>query len=90
MRLRDPNNVERAVQTDPTLLRYSSAIAEQIKRNVGSFWLKRLTGFKLCATTPGNRQHLKICKTCNRVRKLTQNKMLRIVGQQCSVRLHGA
>ena len=26
------------------------------KRNVGSCWLKRLIGFKLCATTPNNTQ----------------------------------
>ena len=26
------------------------------KRNVGSCWLKSLTGFKLCATTPNNTQ----------------------------------
>ena len=31
MRMRGPNNVERAVQTDPTLLRYASAITEQKK-----------------------------------------------------------
>ena len=39
MSVRVPNNVERAVQTDPTLLRYASAITEH-KRNVGSCWLK--------------------------------------------------
>ena len=33
MSVRDPNNVGRAVQTDPTLLRYASAITEQKK-----FW----------------------------------------------------
>ena len=31
MSVRDPNNVGRAVQTDPTLLRYASAITEQKK-----------------------------------------------------------
>ena len=31
MIVRDPNNVGRAVQTDPTLLRYASAITEQKK-----------------------------------------------------------
>ena len=59
MSVRGPNNVGRAVQTDPTLLRYASAIMEQ--KNVGSCWLKSLTGFKLCATT------------CNRVCKRTQH-----------------
>ena len=33
MSVRDPNDVGRAVQTDPTLLRYASAITEQKK-----FW----------------------------------------------------
>ena len=31
MRMRGPNNVGRAVQTDPVLLRYASAITEQNK-----------------------------------------------------------
>ena len=31
MRVRDPNNVGRAVRLDPTLLRYASAIMEQKK-----------------------------------------------------------
>ena len=31
MPFRGPNNVGRAVQTDPTLLRYASAITEQKK-----------------------------------------------------------
>ena len=31
MRVRGPDNAERAVQTDPTLLRYASAITEQKK-----------------------------------------------------------
>ena len=31
LRVRGPNNVEKAVQTDPTLLRYASAITEQKK-----------------------------------------------------------
>ena len=31
MRVRGPNNVGQAVQTDPTLLRYVSAITEQWK-----------------------------------------------------------
>ena len=55
MRVRGPITVCRAVQTDPTLLRY--ALESQNKRNVGSFWLKCLTGFKVCATTPNNMQH---------------------------------
>ena len=36
------------------------------KRNVGSYWLNRLTGFKLCATTPNNMQQgVQINATCN-------------------------
>ena len=59
MSMRGPNNVGRAVQTDPTLLRYASAITEQKK-----CWelLKSLTGFKLCATTRNNiQQHVTGC-----------------------------
>ena len=59
MSVRGRNNVGRAVQTDPTLLRYASAITEQKK--CGSCWPTSLTGFKLCATT------------CNRVCKRTQH-----------------
>ena len=51
MSVRGPNNVGRTVQTDPILLRYTSAITEQ-----KSCWLKRLTGFKLCAATRNNMQ----------------------------------
>ena len=54
VRVRGPNNVGRAVQTDPTLLRYASAITEH--KNIGSCWLKSLTSLKLCATTPNNMQ----------------------------------
>ena len=65
MRVRGPNNVARAVRTDPTLLRYAWAIKERNKRNVGSRWLKSLTGFKLCATTPKNtQQHATTCNWC--------------------------
>ena len=35
MRVRGPNNDERAVQTDPTLLRYASGTTEK-KKNFGS------------------------------------------------------
>ena len=60
MSVRDPNNVARAVQTDPTLLRYASAITEQKK-----CWelLKSLTGFKQQhATTRNNiQQHATGC-----------------------------
>ena len=73
--VRGPYNVGRTVKTDPTLLRYAPAITEQ--RNVGSCWLKSLTGFKLCATTRNNMQQgVQTDATCNI--------------QQCCVRLHGA
>jgi len=49
--VRGPNTVGRAVQTDPTLLRQK----EFCQREMFS-WLKNLTGFKLCATTPYNAQ----------------------------------
>ena len=60
MSVRGPNNVARAVQTDPTSLRYASAIIEQ--KNVWSCWLKSLNGFKLCATKRNNiQQHATGC-----------------------------
>ena len=30
------------------------------RRNVGSWWLKKLTGFQLCAATPNSQQHATI------------------------------
>ena len=64
MSVRSPNNVGRAVQTDPTLLRYALAITEQKWNN--SCWLKSLTGFKLSATTSNNMQQgVQKDATCN-------------------------
>ena len=64
MRVRGPNNVGIAMQTDPTSLRYVSGINEL--RNVGSCWLKSLTGCKLCATTPKRQYHgVQRDATCN-------------------------
>ena len=54
MRVRGPDNAERAVQTDSTLLRYASAITEQKK--CWELLAQSLTSFKLCATTPNNSQ----------------------------------
>ena len=51
MRVRGPDNVGRAVRTDPSYGDHGKK-----KRNFGSCLLKSLTGYKLCATTP-NRQH---------------------------------
>ena len=65
MSVRGASNVGRAAQTDPTLLRYASAITQQ-KRSVRSCWLKSLTGFKLCATTHNNvQQGVQMDATCN-------------------------
>ena len=55
MHVRVPNNVGKAVQTDPTLLHYASAITEEI-RVLRSCWLKSSTCFKLCSTTHNNLQ----------------------------------
>ena len=55
MHVRVPNNVGKAVQMDPTLLHYASAITEEI-RMLRSCWLKSLTCFKLCSTTHNNLQ----------------------------------
>ena len=46
--------LERAVQTDPTFC--ATLQRSRNKRNDGSFWLKSLTSFKLCTTTPNNLQ----------------------------------
>ena len=54
MRVHGPNNAGRAVQTDPTLLRYASVITEQ--KNAVICLLKNLTNFKLCTKTPNNTQ----------------------------------
>ena len=67
MRMRGPNSFERAVQTQHCCakLRRSGN-----KRNLGIFWLKSLTGLKLCATIPNNTQQQattfsRVCKrTC--------------------------
>ena len=47
-----PNSVGRAVHKGPTLLRQTLAFTEQ--KNVGSCLLKRLTCFRLRATTPNS------------------------------------
>ena len=60
MRVRGPDNAERAVQTDPTLLRYASAITDQKK--CWELLAQSLTSFKLGATTPNNsQQHATRC-----------------------------
>ena len=54
MRMRRPSNVERAAQTDSTLLGNASAITGQ-KKCWELFAPKSLTNFKLCAATPTTR-----------------------------------
>ena len=51
MHVRGTNNVGRAVQTDPTLLRDHGT--QEMLGVVGS---KSLTRFKFCVTTPNNKQ----------------------------------
>ena len=59
-----PNNVGRAVQTDPTLLRYASAITEQKK-----CWESLAEKFDQYQTLRNNiQQHVRGCETdatCN-------------------------
>ena len=66
MSVRGPNNVERAVQTDPTLLRYASAITEQKK-----CWELLAEKFDRFQTLRNNTQQHPT--TCNRVCKRTQH-----------------
>ena len=58
------------------------------KRNVGSCWVKSLTSFKLCATTPNNMQQ----QATGRANgwNLYNPTMLGVVGQPCLVRLYRA
>ena len=59
-----PNNVGRAVQR----IQHCCATLRRSrnKTNVGSCWLKNLTGFKLCATTSNNMQQgVQTDATCN-------------------------
>ena len=66
MSVRCPNNVGRAVQTDPTLLRYSSAITEQKK-----CWELLAEKFEPFQSLRNNTQQHPT--TCNRVSKRTQH-----------------
>ena len=66
MSVRGPNNVGRAVQTDPTLLRYASAIREQKK-----CWELLAEKFDQLQTLCNNTQQHPT--TCNRVYRWTQH-----------------
>ena len=64
MNVRGPNNVGRAVQTDPTLLRYASAITEQ--KNCWELLAEKFDRFILYATTSNNMQQgVQTDATCN-------------------------
>ena len=66
MSVRGPNNVGRAVQMDPTLLRYASAITERKK-----CWELLTEKFDRFQTLRNNTQQHPT--TCNRVCKQTQH-----------------
>ena len=83
LRVRGPNNVERAVQTDPTLLRYASAITEQKK-----CWELLAEKFDRFETLRNNTQQH--ATGCANERNMYHQAMMGVVGQQCYVRLHGA
>ena len=83
MSVRGPNNVGRAVQTNPTLLGYASAITEQKK-----CWELLAEKFDRFQTLRNNiQQH---ATGCANGRNMYHPTMLGVVGQQCCVRLHGA
>ena len=68
--MRGPNNAGRAVQTDPTLLRYASAIMEQKK--CWELLAEKFDPFQtLCNNT---QQHPTTCKSvCKRAQHVTSN-----------------
>ena len=85
IRVRGPNNVGRAVQTDPPLLRYALAITEQKK-----CWELLAQKFDRFHTLCSNPQ--RHGTTCNKVCKHTQHATSKNAGsfwQQFCVRLHG-
>ena len=80
--VRGPNNVGRAVQTDPTLLRYASAIKEQKKG-----WELLAEKFDRFQTLCNNSQQH--ATTCNNMQQGVQSDATCNI-QQCCVRLHAA
>ena len=80
MRVSGPNNVGRAVQMDPTLLRYASAITQQKK-----CWELLAQMFDWFNLHNNSHQHT---ATCNRVCKWTQQIMLGVVGQKHYFHFH--
>ena len=80
MSVHGPNNVGRAVQTDPTLLRYASAITEQKK-----CWELLAEKFDRFQTLRNDTQkHLR-----NNMQQGVKTDATYNI-QQCCVRLHGA
>ena len=70
MSVRGPNNVGRAVQTDPTLLRYASAITEQKK----CWELLAETFDRFQSLRNNTQQHPTICNSvCKRTQHVTSN-----------------
>ena len=82
MRARGSNDVGRAVQTDPTLLRYASAITEQKK-----CWELLAEKFDRFQTLRNIQQY---ATGCANGRNMKHPTMLGVVGQQCCVRLQVA
>ena len=77
MSVRGPNNFGRAVQTDPTLLRYASAITEQNK-----CWQLLGEKFDQFQTLCNNsQQHPTTCNRCANGRNMSHSTMLGVVGQ---------
>ena len=71
MSVRGPNNVGRAVQTDPTLLRYASPITEQKK-----CWELLADKFDRFQTLCNNTQQHPTCnRVCKRTQHVTSNKV---------------
>ena len=86
MRVRGPNHVGRPVQTEQTLLRYTSAIAEQKK--CWELLAQNFDQFQILGSN--SYQH---STTCNRVcngRNMQNPTMSGVVCQQCCVRLDRA
>ena len=73
MRVRGPNNVGRAVQTDPTLVRYASVITEQKK--CCDLFAQNFNRFQ--TLHKNSQQH---ATTCSRVCKRTQHVTFSNVG----------
>ena len=79
MSVRGPNNIGRAVQMDPTLLRYASAITERKK-----CWELLAEKFDRFQTLPNNTQQHPT--TCNRVYKRTQHVTSNNIASVCTGR----